>query len=145
LDALGSPPLVVKDVVLIASSGDDLRDFPQVARQRAGYQLHLVASGQSPSGARSTSTVGPGCCQIRVEHSTDAHVLSYVAGTAESGYVLACSQTESPQGATSDLDLDKRHQQMEALIRHQGQCAARPRGTPACGTPWRRWAARPRR
>jgi phage-related protein len=39
----------VKDVEFVGSSDDDLRDFPLVARQRAGYQLHLVQNGQNPS------------------------------------------------------------------------------------------------
>jgi phage-related protein len=107
----------VKDVVFLASSGDDLRDFPQVARQRVGYQLHVVQSGQDPSDWRPTATVGPGCAQIRVQHSGDAYRVSYVASIGDTVYVLHCSQKQGPQTAASDIELGKRYEQMSELIR----------------------------
>jgi phage-related protein len=39
----------VKDVVFVGGSGHDLRSFPTVARQRAGYQIYLVQPGQTRS------------------------------------------------------------------------------------------------
>ena len=39
----------VKDVAFVGGSGDDLRAFPAVARQRAGYQLYRVQAGREPA------------------------------------------------------------------------------------------------
>lgn len=122
LDTMGRPLLGVKDVVFVGNSGDELRGFPQVARQRAGYQLHLVQSGQNPSDWSPATTVGPGCAQIRVDDSGEAYRVSYVASIGDTVYVLHCSQKESPQSptsqsATSDIDLGRRYEQMSELIR----------------------------
>jgi phage-related protein len=35
----------VKPIVWVGTSKEDLRDFPPVARQRAGYQLELIQEG----------------------------------------------------------------------------------------------------
>ena len=35
----------VKDVAFVGGSGNDLRAFPAVARQRAGYQLYRGPGG----------------------------------------------------------------------------------------------------
>lgn len=38
-----------KPVVWVGSADDDLRAFPEKARRRAGYELHQVQIGLSPS------------------------------------------------------------------------------------------------
>jgi phage-related protein len=119
LDKMGGPLLGVKGLVFVGDSGDDLRDFPRVARQRVGYQLHLVQRGQDPSGWSATDAVGPGCCQIQVQvhESGDAYRVSYVASIGDTVYVLHCSQKQGPPTAASDLDLGNRYKLMSELIR----------------------------
>ena len=73
----------MKDVEFVGSSDDDLRAFPQVARQRAGYQLHLVQSGQDPSDWKPMATVGPGCREVRIRDSEDAYRAFYVASIGD--------------------------------------------------------------
>ena len=46
-----------KDVEFTGSADDDLRGFPLVARQRAGYQLHLAQNGQKPSDSKPFSQI----------------------------------------------------------------------------------------
>jgi len=108
----------VKDVEFVGSSDDDLRDFPEIARQRAGYQLHLVQSGQSPSDWKPMALVGSGCREIRVRDSGDAYRVLYVANFGDTVYVLHCFQKKSQRTAKSDIDLGKRrYAQMKELIR----------------------------
>jgi phage-related protein len=108
----------VKDVEFVGSSGHDLRNFPEVARQRAGYQLHLVQNGQNPSDWKPMATVGPGCREIRVRDSGDAYRVLYVATFGDTVYVLHCLQKKSQQTTASDISLGKqRYKQMTELIR----------------------------
>ena len=108
----------VKDVEFVGSSDDDLRDFPPVARQRAGYQLHLVQSGQNSSDWKPMPTVGSGCHEIRVRDSGGTYRVLYVASIGDRVYVLHCFQKKSQRTARSDIDLGKqRYQQMKELIR----------------------------
>jgi hypothetical protein len=51
--------------------------------------------------------------QIRVHDFGHAYGVCYVASIGETVYVLHCFQEESPQTATSDIDLGKRYKQME--------------------------------
>lgn len=112
-----SPSLLTgKGLVFVANSDGDLRDFPQVARQRVGYQLHLLQTGQNPSDWTPTVAVGLGCAQIRVYHSGETYRLSYVASIGDTVYVLHASQKQGPQTAESDLALGQRYEQMSALI-----------------------------
>ena len=107
----------MKDVEFVGSSDDDLRAFPQVARQRAGYQLHLVQSGRDPSDWKSMRTVGPGCREVRIRDAGDAYRVFYVASIGDTVFVLHCFQKKSQRTATSDINLGKqRYKQMKELI-----------------------------
>jgi len=108
---------LMKDVEFVGSSDDDLRAFPQVARQRAGYQLHLLQSGQDSSDWKPMATIGPGCREIRIRAAGDAYRVFYVASIGDTVFVLHCFQ-KSQRTATSDIVLGKqRYKQMKELIR----------------------------
>jgi len=97
----------MKDVEFVGSSDDDLRAFPQVARQRAGYQLHLVQSGRDPSDWKSMRTVGPGCREVRIRDAGDAYRVFYVASIGDTVFVLHCFQKKSKSGiATPKEDMN---------------------------------------
>jgi phage-related protein len=92
--------------------------FPQIARQRAGYQLHLVQSGQDPSDWKPMTTIGTGCREIRVRDSRDAYRVFYVATVGDTVYVLHCFQKKSQRTPQVHIDLGKqRYKQMNELIR----------------------------
>ncbi|MEP7370562.1 MAG: type II toxin-antitoxin system RelE/ParE family toxin [Dermatophilaceae bacterium] len=106
----------VKSLAFVANSDADLRDFPEVARRRVGYQLHLVQGGQEPSDWRPTVTLAPDCRQIEVQHSGDAYRVTYVASSGNTVYVLHASQKQSQQAGEFDLEINERYEQMSALI-----------------------------
>lgn len=56
-----------KEIEWLGSSKEDLRDFPPVARQRAGYQLEVLQDGDEPDDWKPMKTVGPGVQEIRIK------------------------------------------------------------------------------
>jgi phage-related protein len=109
---------VVKDIVFIGSSGDDLRSFPLEPRQRAGYQLYMIQMGLEPLDWKPMPSIGPGCAEVRVRSARDAYRVLYVASVGNAVYVLHCFQKKTRQTAKADLDLAKqRHKQMIELTR----------------------------
>lgn len=68
-----------KDLKFRASSLDDLRAFPVMARREAGYQLDRVQAGHDPSDWKSMSTIGQGVREIRIRDKDGAFRVMYVA------------------------------------------------------------------
>jgi phage-related protein len=107
----------VKDVVFIGSSIDELRDFPHNARQRVGYQLHLVQQGDDPLDWKPMPTIGAGCREIRIRDANEAHRVFYVATVGDAIYVLHCFEKKTQRTTRADIDLaKKRYRQMRSLI-----------------------------
>jgi phage-related protein len=97
----------VKDVVFVGGSGDDLRKFPEVARQRTGYQLFLIQRGRDPTDWKPMASVGPGCREIRVRAEGNAYRVLYVATIGNAVFVLHCFTKKTRQTPKSDIDLAK--------------------------------------
>jgi predicted XRE-type DNA-binding protein/phage-related protein len=119
------------DIEFAGTSEEDLRGFPQVARQRAGYQLHLAQGGHSLSDSQLMAEVGFGCSEIRVRDSRgslDDYGVYFVGGGSDTVYVLHCFQWKGHKGAIFDIDLGKqRYEQLKELIRAQGVTASTQR------------------
>jgi len=56
----------MKPIRFVASSLDDLRNFPDEARRAAGFELHAVQSGLEPSDWKPMPIIGPGAKEIRI-------------------------------------------------------------------------------
>ncbi|MBS4048545.1 MAG: type II toxin-antitoxin system RelE/ParE family toxin [Alphaproteobacteria bacterium] len=95
-------------IVFLASSLADLRDFPAVARQRAGYQLDLVQAGHDPDDWKPMPAIGAGVREIRIRDVSGAFRVIYVATFAEAIFVLHCFRKTTPKTAKADLDLAAR-------------------------------------
>ncbi len=109
---------IVKDIVFVGGSGEDLRSFPLDARQRAGYQLYLVQMAQEPLDWKPMASVGPGCCEVRVRTAHDAYRVLYVASVSDAVYVLHCFQKKAHQTPKADIDLGRqRYRHMIELTR----------------------------
>ncbi len=50
----------------MSSSLEDLSDFPESARRKAGFQLRLIQGGEEPSDFKPMSIVGSGVEEIRI-------------------------------------------------------------------------------
>jgi phage-related protein len=96
----------LKPVIWVGSSLEDLRRFPDAARQRAGYNLHLVQLSRAPVDWKPMSSVGPGVIELRIR--TDrAHRVFYVARFAEAIYVLHAFEKKTQKTAKQDLEIGR--------------------------------------
>jgi phage-related protein len=95
---------MLKALLWLGSSRDDVRDFPPDAKKRAGYELYLVQSGLEPSDWKPMSSVGPGVSEIRV-HSRREHRILYVAKFEEGIYVLHAFEKKTRKMTKADLEL----------------------------------------
>jgi phage-related protein len=75
-------------------SRGEVQRFPSNARQRAGYELHLVQAGLQPSDWKPVTSIGPGVREIRV-HTGMEHRVFYVATFEEAIYVLHAFEKKS--------------------------------------------------
>ncbi|MEO5677808.1 MAG: type II toxin-antitoxin system RelE/ParE family toxin [Usitatibacter sp.] len=87
------------------SSLDDLREFPEVARKDAGYQLRKLQRGELPDDWRPFAEVGPGTSEIRIDCPDGWFRVMYVAKFEEAIYVLHCFQKSSRQTARTDVEI----------------------------------------
>lgn len=111
----------MKPVVFIGGSDEELRAFPAVARQRAGYQLYLVQRGDDPYDSKPMPSVGPGCREIRVREPSGAFRVFFVASVGKDVYVLHCFQKKSQRTPQAALTLGKRrYQQMIEIVGSKG-------------------------
>lgn len=96
----------LKPVVWVGSSLEDLRSFPDVARQRAGHNLHLVQLGLEPGDWKPMADVGPGVAELRIR--TDrAHRVFYVARFPDAIYVLHAFEKKTRKTTRQDLEMGR--------------------------------------
>ncbi len=85
--------IVFKPVVWLDDSRKRVRDFPETARQRAGFELWEVQQGN-----------GPGVREIRIHADGEFRVL-YIARFEEAIYVLHAFEKKSKRTPKLDVDL----------------------------------------
>ena len=84
-----------------------LRDFPEDARQDAGYQLDKVQHGEQPDDFKPMPSIGRGVEEIRVRDDSGAYRVIYTARFADAVYVLHAFQKKTQATAKRDIDLAK--------------------------------------
>ncbi|MBW6484545.1 MAG: type II toxin-antitoxin system RelE/ParE family toxin [Syntrophobacterales bacterium] len=94
----------IKPLKFIASSLDDLSNFPDEARRAAGFDLYAIQSGLEPSDWKPMQIVGAGVKEIRIHILGEWRVL-YVAKHHEAVYVLHAFQKKSKQTSKQEIDL----------------------------------------
>ena len=81
-----------------------VKDFPQLARQRAGRQLARVQDGLEPEDWKPMPSIGIGVSEIRVREGR-AFRLIYVAKFSEAIYVLHAFEKKARKTPKSDIVL----------------------------------------
>jgi phage-related protein len=92
----------------LGDSRERIRDFPDVPRREAGYQLERVQAGKEPKHWKPMSSVGIGVNEIRVRDEKGAFRVIYVAKFAEAVYVLHAFQKKARRAAKADLELARK-------------------------------------
>lgn len=96
---------VLKPIAWMGSSKEDLRDFPPVAKQRAGYQLELIQEGEDPADWKPMESVGQGVREIRIKCKDGAFRVFYVVNRPEAVYVLHAFRKTTEKTEKRDIDL----------------------------------------
>lgn len=95
----------MKPIQFCGRSLDDLREFPVIAKQEAGYQLDRVQHGLSPDDSKPMSSIGAGVAEIRIWDEGGTFRVVYVAKFDDAVYVLHCFQKKTQQTSRKDLEL----------------------------------------
>jgi hypothetical protein len=64
-----------KPLLWLGDSRNCVRLFPEVARQRAGFELREVQKGKDPSNWKPMSDVGPGVRELRIQTGEQFRIL----------------------------------------------------------------------
>lgn len=94
-----------KRLLFRASSLDDLRAFPALARQTAGFELNNVEEGREPADWKHMPTIGAGAIELRIWDEGGTFRVIYVAKFESAIYVLHCFQKKTQRTSKADIDL----------------------------------------
>lgn len=97
----------MKTITWMGDSQQAIRDFPDSARQQAGYGLDKVQHGQEPSDWKPMPSIGVGVKEIRIHADGEFRVI-YIAKFAEGIYVLHAFHKKTQQTAKKDIELAKK-------------------------------------
>lgn len=84
-----------------------LRDFPEDARQDAGYQLDKVQRGSQPDDFKPMPSIGKGVEEIRIWDDAGTYRVIYTARLKNEVVVLHAFQKKTQATSRHDLDLAK--------------------------------------
>jgi len=98
----------MKPIRFLGDSLKCLRNFPEDARQDAGYQLDKVQRGEQPDDFKPMPSIGKGVEEIRVRDDTGVYRVVYTARLADAVYVLHAFQKKTQATAKRDIELAKK-------------------------------------
>jgi phage-related protein len=96
---------------LISFLGDSLkclREFPEDAKQDAGYQLDKVQRGEQPDDFKPMPSIGKGVEEIRVWDDSGTYRVIYTARLVDVVYVLHAFQKKSQATAKRDIEVARK-------------------------------------
>ena len=97
----------MKDITFIGNSLEIIRDFPEVTKREAGYQLDRVQRGLNPDDWKPMKSIGQGVCEIRIKDKDGIYRIIYVAKFEEAVYVLHAFQKKTQKTSQDDLIIAK--------------------------------------
>ena len=105
----------MKPIRFLGDSLKSLRQFPEDARQDAGYQLDQVQRGKQPTDFKPMPSVGKGMEELRVWDDTGTYRVIYLARLKDAVFVLHAFQKKTR--ATSKRDLEIANSRYAELMR----------------------------
>ena len=109
-----------KPLVWIGSSRRDLREFPDEARRRAGFELRAVQRGDRPSDFKPMPSIGPGVYEIRIQ-TGDAFRVFYLTKFGEGVYVLHAFQKKTQKTSKQDITIGRQRFKTAQEVHEQTQ------------------------
>lgn len=102
-----------KPIIWTGTTLADVQGWPTTAKQRMGYQLHLLQRGDDPTDWKPMPSVGNGVREIRVRADGGAWRVIYLTTRPEGVYILHVFQKKAQ--ATRKADLDTAKARLKAL------------------------------
>ena len=97
----------MKPLRFVGDSLKCLREFPEDAKQDAGYQLDKVQRGEQPTDFKPMPTIGKGVEELRVRDESGSYRVIYTARLSDAVYVLHAFQKKTQTTPKRDLELAK--------------------------------------
>ena len=97
----------MKPLRFVGDSLKCLREFPEDAKQDAGYQLDKVQRGEQPTDFKPMPTIGKGVEELRVRDESGAYRVIYTARLPDAVYVLHAFQKKTQTTAKRDWTLPR--------------------------------------
>lgn len=107
----------MKPLRFLGNSLEQLREFPEDARQDAGYQLDKVQRGEQPDDFKPMPSIGRGVEEIRVRDDRGTYRVIYTARLIDAVYVLHAFQKKTRSTAKREIDIAR--ERYADLIRKQ--------------------------
>ena len=98
---------LMKSVRFLGNSLKALRDFPEDARQDAGYQIDKVQRGEQPDDFKPFPSFSKGVEEIRIWDESGTYRVVYTARLADAVIVLHAFQKKTQTTSKRDIDLAK--------------------------------------
>lgn len=98
----------MKAIVFHGTSLDDIKEFPQEARQAAGYQLHKIQEGMEPSDWKPMLNIGTGVNEVRIKDDSGQFRVIYVAKFSDAVHVLHAFNKKTRRTSKRDIDLARK-------------------------------------
>lgn len=107
----------VKPVRFLGDSLKRLREFPESARQDAGYQLEKIQRGEQPDDFKPLPTIGQGVEELRIWDESGTYRVIYTARMKDCVAVLHAFQKKTQ--ATSSRDIERARARWLTLSKEQ--------------------------
>jgi phage-related protein len=95
----------MKPVRFVGDSLERLRQFPEDARQDAGYQLEKIQRGEQPDDFKPMPTIGRGVEELRIWDESGTYRVIYTARLKDCVAVLHAFQKKSRTTSPRDVEL----------------------------------------
>ena len=98
----------MKTLKFLGDSLKCLRQFPEDARNDAGYQLDKVQRGEQPVDFKPMPLIGNGVEELRMWDDSGTYRVVYAARLADAVYVLHAFQKKTPATSKRDTELARK-------------------------------------
>ena len=95
----------MKSIRFLGDSLKRLREFPEDARQDAGYQLDKVQRGEQPDDFKPMPSIGRGVEEIRIWDEAGTFRVIYTARIVDTVVVLHAFQKKTQTTSQRDIEL----------------------------------------
>ena len=99
--------VLMKRIIWLGSSYNDLLDFSKSVKQMAGYNLDKLQRGQEPKDWKPMSSIGAGVKELRI-HCENEYRVIYLAQNSDGIYILHAFVKKSQKTSQKDIDLAKK-------------------------------------